>query len=55
MGDGQNPSHPDTNKRQKPITPAFSFKKAQGLMTFDFLRPNDWLKIKESSGSVNGF
>jgi hypothetical protein len=55
MGDGQNPSHPDTNKRQKPITPVFSSKKAQGLMFFDFLRPNDSLKIREPLPPVNGF
>jgi hypothetical protein len=46
---------PDTNKRQKPLAPAFPFKKAQVLMVFDFLRPKDCGKLWEPAGHVNGF
>jgi hypothetical protein len=48
-------SHPDTNKRQKPIHPCSSFKKLKGLMNLDFLRPNDFEKLREPLPSVNGF
>jgi hypothetical protein len=34
---GQIISDPDTSKRQKPITPAFSFKKAPGADDFRLL------------------
>ena len=49
------PGHPDTCKRQKPLAPAFSFKKAQGLLVFDFLWPNDCEKLRDREHTVNGF
>jgi hypothetical protein len=44
---------PESDK--KPIAPAFPFKKAQELLVFDSLRPNDREKLRDSTGGVNGF
>src|SRR5207253_7705931 len=40
---------------KNPLPLPFPQKKAQGLMFFDFLRPNDCLKIRELPCHVNGF
>src|ERR1044072_5295467 len=54
MGVGQK-LYPDTYKRQKPIAPACIFREAQGLMIFDFLRPDCSQKIREPQRRVTGF
>jgi len=43
--------YPDTNKRQKPITPTYFGKKAKGLTVPDLIRPND---ERESRGWQEG-
>jgi CheY-like chemotaxis protein len=55
MGAGQNNLILIPKKRQRPATPVFPFKKARELPIFDFLRPNDWRKIRERRGGVNAF
>ena len=42
-------------KRQKPIAPAFPFKKAQELLVFDFYGPMTARNYENSPCHVNGF
>jgi len=49
MAKYSNPSHPDACKRQKPITPALSFKKAQGLRFSTYCSPTTAEEITRPS------
>ena len=55
MGIGQNLLILIPVNDKNPLPLPFPQKKAQGLMFFDFLRPNDCLKIRELPCHVNGF
>jgi hypothetical protein len=54
MGQPNTFTFPKPTNDKKSSPPLSLFKKAQGLMIFDFLRPKDQIRLEEFAVGVNG-